>query len=178
MTELYQTATEQLLISGAIDHALGNVKPPIPPGSKVCVDADGAGNNMVFPKYLIGGVRDLILQSGSRLVDDKKNADLIAELRNGGQAINLLVGIPAIPVPIPLTGTVQTPELALFKHDKQTGIAKVALTVYSAKSGALAGRTGPVYGDSQYAHWTVLLLINRDSQDILPDPIPPSPQAP
>lgn len=185
LTEPYQTATEQLLVSTAVDHAVANLAPPIPPGSKVFVDAqffdaDPAGNNEVLPKYTIGAVRDLILRRGGDLVDDRKQADLIVELRNGAQAINhnsLLIGIPSLPIPIPLSGTIQTPELALYKHDEQRGISKIALTVYSARTGALAGATGPVFGDSQYTHWTVLLLITWDTQDILPDKIP-VPQSP
>jgi hypothetical protein len=81
-------------------------------------------------------------------------------------------GLPTIPVPIPLTGTVQTPELALFKRDNQRGIAKLALTVYGAKSGTLAGSTGAVYGDSDDTRWTVLLVFGWDTQNILPEDIP------
>jgi hypothetical protein len=96
-------------------------------------------------------------------------------MRNGAQSIDhksFLIGIPSIPVPIPLTGTVQTPELALFKRDNQQGISKVALTIYSAKSGALAHSTGPIFGDSRDTHWIVLLLISWDTQNIMPEDIP------
>jgi hypothetical protein len=179
VTEPYQTASEQLLVSAAVDHAIDNLKPPIPHGSKVYVDPqyfdiDPSGNNIILSHYTIGAVRDLILRAGGNLVEDRKGADLIVELRNGGQSINhktLLVGLPAIPVPIPLTGTVQTPELALFKRDNQRGISKIALTSYSAKSGALARSTGPIYGDSHETHWTILLLFSWDSRNIAPEAI-------
>jgi hypothetical protein len=180
VTEPYQTATEQALVSSAVDHAIDNLKPPIRRNSKVYVDAaffDGAtgGNEIVLPRYTIAAVRDLILRDGGDLVDDRKAADLIVELRNGGQAIDhktLLIGVPTIPVPIPLTGTVQTPELALFKRDNQRGISKIALTVYGAKSGVLAGSSGPIYGDSHDTRWTVLLVFGWDSQSILPEDVP------
>lgn len=180
VTEPYQTATEQLLVSSAVDHAIDNLKPPIPRGSKVYVDTeffDGAsgGNDVVLPRYAIGAVRDLILRDGGDLVDERTAADLVVELRNGGQAIDhktVLVGLPTIPVPAPLTGTVQTPELSLFKRDEQHGISKLALTVYGAKSGVLAGSTGPIYGDSHDTHWTVLLIFGWDRQNILPEDIP------
>jgi Family of unknown function (DUF6655) len=176
LTEPPQTATEQLLVSTAVDHAVANLKPPIPPGSKVFVDAQYFDTDgVVLPKYTIGAVRDLVLHAGGDLVADRKEADLILEMRNGAQSIDhnsFLLGIPSIPIPIPLTGTVQTPGLAFFKHDKQRGVAKIALTLYNAKSGALAGATGPVFGDSYDTHWTVLLLITWDTQNILPDDIP------
>lgn len=180
VTEPYQTANEQLLVSTAVDHAIDNLKPPIPRGSKVYVDAqffDGTPgtNDVVLPHYTVGAVRDLVLRAGGDLVDDRKAADTIVELRNGGQSIDhktFLIGVPAIPIPIPLAGTVETPEIDLFKRDNQRGISKIALTVYSQKSGALAGSTGPIYGDSHDTHWTVLLLFGWDTQNIRPEVIP------
>jgi hypothetical protein len=182
VTEPYQTASEQLLVSTAVDHAIDNLKPQIPRGSKVYVDPqyfdiDASGNNIILSHYTIGAVRDLILRAGGNLVGDRKAADLIVEMRNGGQSINhktMLIGLPAIPVPIPLTGTVETPELALFKRDNQSGISKIALTIYRAKSGALASSTGPVYGDSHDTNWTVLLLFSWESQNVMPETIPNS----
>jgi hypothetical protein len=173
LTEPAQTATEQLLVTTAVDHAVGALKPPITPGSKVFVDAqffdsDGA---IVLPKYTIGAVRDLVLRSGSDLVDDRKAADQIVELRDGTQSIDhhgFLIGLPSIPIPIPAVGSMTTPEIALFKRDRQKGVSKIALTVYDAKSGALAGSTGAVYGTSQDTSWTVLLLISWDTDDISP----------
>jgi hypothetical protein len=172
LTEPPQTATEQLLVSTAVDHAVGALKPPIKPGSKVFVDGQFFdADNVVLPKYTIGAIRDLILRSGGDLVDDRKTADQIVELRDGTQSIDhhgLLIGLPAIPIPVPAVGTMTTPEVALFKRDRQKGISKIALTVYDAKSGALAGSTGAVYGTSHDTSWTVLLLINWDTDDISP----------
>ena len=178
LTEPPETATEQLLISTAVDHAIGNLKPPIPPGSKVFVDAtnfDMPDANIVLPKYTIGSVRELVLRSGGGLVDDKKAADLIVELRNGAQGIDhhtLLIGIPSLPIPIPLAGTLQTPEVALYKHDKQHGISKIAMSIYSAKTGGIAGTVTPTYGNSVDTEWTVLLLFSWDTLNIMPDEIP------
>lgn len=177
VTEPGQTATQQLLVSSAVDHAIGNLKPPIPSGSKVFIDSQyfDSDGSIVLPRYTIAAVRDLVLRAGGALVSDRVAADYVVELRNGAQSIDhrtMLVGVPSIPVPIPLAGTVQTPEVALFKQDKQRGISKIALTVYGAKSGALAGSTGPVYGDSEDTHWTVLLILAWDTQDIMPEDIP------
>jgi hypothetical protein len=177
VTEPGQTATQQLLVSSAVDHAISNLKPPIPSGGKVFIDSQyfDSDASIVLPRYTIAVVRDLVLRAGGALVSDRNTADYVVELRNGAQSIDhrtMLVGVPSVPVPIPFAGTVQTPELALFKHDKQRGISKIALTVYGAKSGTLAGSTGPVYGDSEDTHWTVLLILAWDSQNILPENIP------
>lgn len=174
VTEPEQTATEQLLISSAVDRAVAALKPPIPPGSKVFVDSEFVDTrDLTLPKYTIAAVRALILRSGGDLVSNRKQADLIAELRDGAQSVNhqtLLIGVPSLPVPIPLAGTIKTPEIALFKHDEQKGIAKIALTIYGAKTGALAGSTGTVFGNSYDTHWTVLLVLGWQTQDIMPDP--------
>ncbi len=175
VTEPAQTADEQLLVSTAVDRAIGNVKLAIPQGSKIYVDAgDFDTADVVLPKYTVGSVRDLILRSGAFLAPDRKTADLIAEIRDGAQAINhrnFLFGLPALSVPMPLAGTISTPELALFKRDQQRGVVKVAITLYSAKSGALAASSGPVFGESHDVHTVILLLFGGDTQDIRPDPI-------
>jgi hypothetical protein len=89
VTEPLQTATEQLAVSGAVDHAVGNLKLALARGAKVFVDTGYVDTpddkDVVLPKYMVGAVRDLILRSGGYLVDDKKSADVVAELRTGAQ---------------------------------------------------------------------------------------------
>jgi hypothetical protein len=89
-TEPNQTATEQLLITTAIDHAAAELKPAIPTGSKVFVDPqyfDAAGDSAPYPKYAMGAVRDELLQEGAHLVADRKSADIVVEPRSGAQSI-------------------------------------------------------------------------------------------
>jgi hypothetical protein len=176
LTEPTETATEQLLVSTAVDAAVARLTPTITPGTKVFVDAQYVDTTpadaALYTKYAVASVRDRLLHLGARLVDDRKAADMVAELRSGGQSIDhhgFLVGLPSIPVPMPLTGTVTTPKLALFETDRQTGIAKLALTAYD-KDGRLAAATGPTYGESQDAHWTVLMFVSWTDQDVRPNP--------
>src|SRR5258708_764498 len=112
-TDPSQTATEQLLISVAVDHAVNNLNLTIPAGTKVFVDPqyfdNAPGDAALYTKYAIASIRDMLLRRGARLVDDRKNADMVAEVRTGGQSINhhdFLIGIPAVPVPVPFTTTV------------------------------------------------------------------------
>jgi len=174
VSEPGQTATEQLLISTAVDHAVGQLNPGIPAGTKVFLDAqyfdNAPGDAALYTKYAIASVRDLLLRKGAHLTDDRKIADVIAEVRTGGQSIdhhNFLLGIPAIPIPIPASGTVQTPKVALYEKDRQTGIAKLAITAYD-KNGALTTSTGPVYGYSRHVTSTVLFVISWQDEDLLP----------
>lgn len=175
LTEPGHTATEQLLISTAVDHAVARLDPEIPPGTKVFVDdqyfGTEPGDAALYAKYAVASIRDHLLRQGVRLVDDRKSADMVAELRMGGQSIDrrgLLIGLPAIPIPIPLAGTISTPKIALFEDDQQTGIAKLAVTAYD-REGALAASTGPVYGTSHKTDWVALLFISWTTQDVLPD---------
>jgi hypothetical protein len=177
LTEPGQTATEQLIISTAVDHAVAAFKPAIPPGTKVYVSDKyfdtAPGDAALYSKYAIGSIRDRLLQLGARLVDTRASADMVVEVRTGGQSIDhddFLIGLPAIPIPIPLVGTMTTPKVPIFERDKQTGIAKLALTGYD-KNGALAVTTGPRYGTSDDTEWTVLLFISWTHQDILPDKV-------
>ncbi len=175
LTEPGQTATEQLLISGAVDRAVAQINPTIPAGTKVFVDPQyfdtAPGDAALYAKYAIASVRDRLLHQGAHLVDDRKTADMVVELRTGAQSIDhhsFLIGIPAIPVPIPFAGTMTTPKIALFEKDRQTGIAKLALTAYG-KDGALTAATGPTYGDSDQTQWIVLLFFSWTDQDLLPE---------
>jgi hypothetical protein len=175
-TDPSQTATEQLLISVAVDHAVNNLNSTIPAGTKVFVDPqyfdNAPGDAALYTKYAIASIRDMLLRRGARLVDDRKNADMVAEVRTGGQSINhhdLLFGIPPIPVPVPFTTTVvTTPKVALYERDQQTGIAKLAITAYD-KNGTLTTSTGPTYGKSNSTQFALLLFFSWGHDDLLPD---------
>ncbi|MEJ0068353.1 MAG: DUF6655 family protein [Pseudomonadota bacterium] len=175
LTEPGQTATEQLLISTAVDRAVDQLNPTIPAGTTVFVDAqyfdNAPGDAALYTKYAVASIRDRLLHQGARLVDDRKAADMIAELRTGGQSVDhhdFLIGVPAIPIPIPLAGTVTTPKLSLFETDRQTGIAKLAITAFG-KDGALTASTGPIYGKSDLTHKVVFLFFAWTHQDIKPE---------
>jgi hypothetical protein len=173
-TEPNQTATEQLLITTAIDHAAADLNPAIPTGSKVFVDPqyfDAGTDTAPYPKYAMGAVRDELLKDGAHLVDDRKSADIVVEPRSGAQSIDrdtFLIGIPKFSVPIPLAGGVDFPEIALFKRDRQTGVAKLAVTAYGAKDGALKASAGPDYGYSERTHRVILLLFAWTETDAPP----------
>jgi hypothetical protein len=180
LTEPSQTATEQLLISAAIDDAVAKLKPSLPSDTKTYVDTTyldaTPADALLFPKYEIGAVRDQLLRNGARLVADKKDADVMVELRTGGQAIDrnsFLVGIPSFQLPIPFTNA-STPEIALYKRDRQTGVAKLAVTVYSESTGRLAGSSGPQYGSSDHTRFSLLFSFftwahnNIEPKDLQP----------
>ena len=171
-------AEQQLAVTKAVDHAVDNLKLEIPPHTRVFVDSsfvDTEDKGIVLPKYTIGAVRDLLLRAGANLVPERKDAQLVAELRTGAQAVNhkdMLVGLPSFSLPVPMAGPMSTPEVALFKRDTQKGISKIALTLLNAKTGALVDSTGASYGDSRLIKYQALLVFNWTDEDVAPEHIP------
>jgi hypothetical protein len=166
-----RTATEQLIFSTAIDRVCDQLALDLPAGNKVFVDAtyvEGTDS-----KYLVASLRDRILRHGGNLVAARDQADLVFEPRVGALSIDrkkTLVGIPSIPIPIPLAGEFTFPELALYKRDRRQGVVKLALTSYDAKTGALKDSQEPSYAFSHQTEWVVLLFFSWDSNDLMPDP--------
>ena len=93
----------------------------------------------------------------------------MVEIRSGAQSIDqksTLVGIPAIDLPVPLSGALKFPEIALFKKAQQIGTAKVAMTGYNQKDGSYGFTVGPDEGYSHRIQWTVLIFISWTSDDL------------
>ncbi|HUC62451.1 MAG TPA: DUF6655 family protein [Alphaproteobacteria bacterium] len=165
-----RTATEELLISRAADHAADRLELGLPPGTKVFLDTSYFEGTDA--KYAIGDIRDRLLKQGADLVPDRKDAEAVVEARAGALSIDdttTLYGIPSFNIPIPLSGTGLTfPEIALFKKDQRRGVAKFALTGYGAKNGAFESAAGPVYGYSYRTHYVVLLFVSWTKSDLIP----------
>jgi hypothetical protein len=174
VTEPSQTATEQLVITKAIDDAVAKLKPSLPSDTKTYLDTTdldtAPADALLFTKYEIGAVRDQLLRNGDRLVPDKKDAKVTVELRTGGQSIDhntFIVGIPSFPIPIPFTSAT-FPEIAFYKVDRQTGVAKLAATAYTERTGLLAGSSGPQYGSSDHTRISVLFFFTMIDSNIEP----------
>jgi len=166
-----RTAAEQLMFSTAAERVCDKLAIELPENAKVFVDASYVEGT--DSKYLVATLRDRILRHGGRLVAARDQADLVFEPRVGAFSVDrktTLVGVPSIPIPIPLAGELNLPELALYKRDRKQGVVKLALTSYDAKTGALQSSQAPVYAFSQQTEWVVLLLIGWEDNDLMPGP--------
>ena len=76
-----RTATEQLLISTAVDRAVAGMKFDIPKGTSVFVDA--ANFEGYDFKYAVASVTERVLQEGGRFAMDRSKADMVVALRSG-----------------------------------------------------------------------------------------------
>lgn len=168
-----RTATEELLISTAIDRAVEGLKLDIPKGTSVYLDTSNFEGT--DSKYAVSSIAERVLLAGGDLTPDRSKADMVVAVRSGALSTDsdgFLLGIPATGVPVPLTGTVNLPEVALLKRAETRGVAKFAASLYDAKTGALKSVSGASYGFSHRTHW-VVLLAGWTKDDTLPHSIDP-----
>jgi len=148
ITEPARSATEQLLLSTAADHALQSARMlGIFANRKVFLDATYFDS--YDSKYAIGSIRDALNRAGARLVDNATNSDIIIEARSGALSVDSsdeLVGLPKTSVPVPLAGQVQTPEVAFYKSQTERSVAKIALLAFTRTTRAHVYSSGSLDG--------------------------------
>ena len=164
-----RTASEQLMLSSAVDRAVQNLSLEVPHGALVFVDAswfEGTDS-----RYAVAAIRERLLRRGARLTANREQADMVVEIRSGALSIDenaLVVGIPQMDVPVPLAGTFALPEIALFKRDRRQGVAKFAAVGYDARTGELISVSDMDVGFSEQTQWSALFVLSWTTSDILP----------
>lgn len=142
------TATEQILLSNAVDEAVQKLDFTPLSGKKVFVDTsyvrDGKQYGSVHDGYLISSVRQQMMADGCLLFDKREEADVIVEARVGtlgADAHEITYGLPASSA-LSSAATVMgagaplpaIPEISLAKRTQNDGAAKVALFAFDAKT--------------------------------------------
>ncbi len=138
-----RTATEQLLISDAVERAVMQIDMRPLAGQTVFLDTTIL-DDVTDGKYLASALRHQLLASGCRLSAKEDDADLVVEARAGAIGTDrndLLFGIPATSVEVAGNGT-SIPEMALFKRTDQRGVAEVNLFAYERSSGRAVWQSG------------------------------------
>ncbi len=165
-----RTATEELLISTAAEHAAEKIAVQLPPHAAIFID--NSNFEGTDSKYAMGTIRTALFKQGMRLVDDKKKADVIIETRAGALSIDrntFLIGIPSFNVPIPFTQSpLAFPQIALYGEEVQKGVAKFAVTGYDAKKGTLVSAQDPQYGFAHKTEKTVMIFVSWTDSNTLP----------
>jgi len=154
-----RTATEQLLLSTATDHALATANLKIFANRKVFVDA--ANFDSYDAKYVVGSIRDVLSRAGALLEDSMTNSDIIVEARSGAlstDSSDSLFGIPSLGVPVPLAGTLQTPQVGIYVAHRQESYAKIALLAFTQQSRSHVYSSGPLEGKSLDQHSRFLFV--------------------
>ncbi len=136
-------ATDQLLMSDAIDATVSKIDFSPLTGKKVFLDTAymkmlKAPNNLLDSDYVISSIRQGMIAENVLLVDSKDEAELIAEARLGTMGLdghNVTYGVPAssaLSSASALAGaSVPTiPELSIGRREAKLGAAKVAVFAY------------------------------------------------
>jgi len=162
-TDTQRTATEQLLISDAMDRAVSQLDFRALAGKKVYLDTTPMKTG-TDSAYLTSTLRQHLLASGCILKDKLEDADYVIEARTGSTGTDnhsLLLGIPQTTLPttalIPgTTGSTAIPELPLAKKMEQRAIVKIGLFAYNRTTGRPIWQSGLVIADSRGKHVWVL----------------------
>src|SRR5438105_1079362 len=147
MTDTQRTATEQLLISNAVDQAVSHLDFGTLAGKLVYFDPQYL-DNTVDRGYVVSSLRQRLLASGCILQEDRSKATYIVEVRSGCVGTDrhsLLIGVPQMTVPTFVPGQPsQIPEIPVAKKTDELGAAKLAVFAYNRQTGQRVWQSGTV----------------------------------
>jgi hypothetical protein len=152
-TDTNRTATEQLLVSDAIDRALQSMNLQTLSGQSVFLDESKVAD-VVDKNYLLSSLRQYLLANGCSLKEKREDADFVVEIRAGAVGTDrsdLLFGMPSMNVPqIALVQPVNAiiPEIPIAKRKDQRGVAKIAVFAYHRQTGAPVWQSGLIHEES------------------------------
>ena len=151
ITDTQRTATEQLLVSNAVDQAVSELDFRHLAGKTVYFDPqylDGVTDR----GYVISSIRQHLLACGCILKEDRGQAEYVVEARSGGIGTDrhsLLIGVPQMNLPTILPGQPSSiPEIPVAKKTDQKGVAKIAVYAYNRRTGRPAWQSGVVQQES------------------------------
>lgn len=143
-----KTATEQLLISDAVDATVSQLDFSPLTDKKVYLDATYIKTLksplLIDSDYVISSLRQQMVGAGVLLVENRNDADLVAEARIGALGLdghNVTYGIPSSnalsSASQALSGSPilpSLPEVSLARHEAKSGAAKIAVFAYERES--------------------------------------------
>lgn len=141
------TATDQLLISDAVDATVAKIDFSPLTGKKVFLDTTyskmlKAPSNLLDTDYVISSIRQSMVAENVLLVETKDEAELIAETRVGTMGLdghNVTYGVPASSAlsgagAIAGASIPALPEMSVGRREAKLGAAKVAVFAYVKKT--------------------------------------------
>ena len=147
VSDTQRTATEQLLVSNAIDQTVSQLDFRILAGKPVYFDAQYLAGS-VDRGYVVSSLRQHLLACGCILKEDRAQATYVVEARSGGigtDRYQVLIGVPEMNVPSLVPGQpTLIPEIPLAKRTDQKGVAKLAVFAYNRRTGRPVWQSGVV----------------------------------
>jgi hypothetical protein len=151
VTNTQRTATEQLLVSNAIDQSVSQLDFRMLAGKPVYFDAQYLGGS-IDQGYVVSSLRQHLLACGCVLTEDRTQATYVVEARSGGIGTDLhqvLFGVPQMNVPSLVPGQPSLiPEIPFAKKTDQKGVAKIAVFAYNRRTGRPIWQSGIVQSQS------------------------------
>jgi hypothetical protein len=147
-TDTTRAATEMLLVSQAVDKAVGQIDFAPLKGKAVYLDVAQIDKEVIDKGYVISSVRQQLLAHGALVMEEKRDAVYVVEARIGAIGTDrhtLLFGSPQLSVPAVVPGLpTNIPEIALYKRTDQKGVAKLAVFAYNRVTGRAVWQSGLV----------------------------------
>lgn len=151
VTDTQRAASEMLLVSQAIDNAVGKLDMSALKGKTVFLDTQYL-DGTVDKGYLISALRQHLLAHEALIQEERAKATYVVEARSGAIGTDkhsLLVGTPQMSLPTTLPGVpTAVPEIALVKNTNQRGVAKLAVFAYNRQTGRALWQSGLVDASS------------------------------
>jgi hypothetical protein len=165
-------ATEQLVISDAVDQAVAKIDFRPLPGKRVYFDTQYL-TGLKFPQganvdYVVSSLRQQMMAYDCRLQDKLEDADFVVEARLGAlgnDGVEMTYGVPgsaASTASLVLTGTPTVggamPELSIGRRNHHMGAAKIGLFAYDRTTREPVWQAGLSSGTSEARDYWVLGL--------------------
>ncbi|MBQ1455737.1 MAG: hypothetical protein IIZ25_07830 [Thermoguttaceae bacterium] len=139
-----RTATEQLLISSAMDEAIDEYDFYPLTGRKVFIES--AGVSATDKEYLLTMLRQQLAANGVFIQETKETADYILEVATGAVGTNrydLMYGIPETSIPSVMgSPSTSLPEIPIIKRTDQKAQVKLTMWAYNKTTGAIIWQSG------------------------------------
>ena len=155
-TDTQRSATEQLLITDAMDRAVSRLDFRALAGKTAFID-DTPVRSITDSQYLVSCVRQHMLAGGCFVKNTMEEADYVAEVRAGAVGTDrhdLLYGVPSVNIPtlVPMSGfgiPSQIPEIPFVKRTDQRAVAKIAVFAYNRDTGRPVWQSGAMPIESE-----------------------------
>ncbi len=167
VTTTERTAIEQALLTETAREAVEGLRVPVIDSQSFAMQTEGF--ETVENHFVVSAMKEKVLEAGGRLAQGENTPDLEVEPRVNYAQIDdgmFLIGLPAIPIPVPNAGTIQTPELALWKKETQKGRTKFSAWAVNKDDGALAFAAETPASVRYYSRWTILFILKFKTTDL------------
>ncbi|MFT5524556.1 MAG: hypothetical protein ACI9G1_005608 [Pirellulaceae bacterium] len=160
-------ATEQILVSDAVDRSVANIDFSSLAGEKVYLDTKYIklikGMGFVNADYIVSSLRQQLVAANCYMQEKLTDADYVVEARVGALGTDMHEMTYGIPASNSLTAAANLlpnapivpsiPELAIAKRNDHYGAAKVAVFAYHRTTGERVWQSGTSLASSRSKDW-------------------------